>query len=88
VETKKAALAYVGVSNSSEDVSDVISITATDTEAELADITTDEAITFRALDLLGSRRNDAYEVTLAALREDTRMVGGRAGARSGRIGGR
>jgi hypothetical protein len=50
----------------------VISITATDTEAELADITTDEAITFRALDLLGSRRNDAYEVTLAALREDTR----------------
>ncbi len=32
----------------------------------------DEAMTRRALDLLGSRRNDAYEAALAALREDTR----------------
>ena len=31
----------------------------------------DEAMTRRALDLLGSRRNDAYEAALAALREDT-----------------
>jgi hypothetical protein len=29
-------------------------------------------MTRRALDLLGSKRNDAYEVALAALREDTR----------------
>jgi hypothetical protein len=32
----------------------------------------DEAMTRRALDLLGSRCNDAYEAALAALREDTR----------------
>jgi hypothetical protein len=32
----------------------------------------DEAMTRRALDLLGSRRNDAYEAALAALREDTK----------------
>jgi hypothetical protein len=29
-------------------------------------------MTRRALDLLGSKRNDAYEAALAALREDTR----------------
>ncbi|MBM3489646.1 MAG: hypothetical protein FJX68_04225 [Alphaproteobacteria bacterium] len=32
----------------------------------------DEAMTRRALDLLGSRRNDRYEAALAALREDAR----------------
>src|SRR5271166_6267181 len=32
----------------------------------------DEAMTRRALDLLGSRRNDRYDAALAALREDTR----------------
>ena len=31
----------------------------------------DEAMTRRALELLGSKRNDAYEAALAALREDT-----------------
>jgi hypothetical protein len=31
----------------------------------------DEAVARRALDLLGSKRNDAYEAALAALREDT-----------------
>jgi hypothetical protein len=36
------------------------------------DLATDEALTRRALDLLCSRRNDAYEAALAALREDTR----------------
>ena len=33
--------------------------------------TADEAMTHRALELLGSKRNDAYEAALAALREDT-----------------
>jgi hypothetical protein len=32
----------------------------------------DEAMTRRALDLLGSRCNDPYEAALAVLREDTR----------------
>ena len=36
----------------------------------------DEAMTRRALDLLGSRRNDRYEAALAALREE-RGTGGR-----------
>jgi hypothetical protein len=31
----------------------------------------EEVMTRRALDLLGSRRNDAYEAALAVLREDT-----------------
>jgi hypothetical protein len=31
----------------------------------------DETMTQRALDLLGSKRNDAYEAALVALREDT-----------------
>ena len=32
----------------------------------------DEAMTCRALDLLGSRRNDSYDAALAALRENMR----------------
>jgi hypothetical protein len=42
-----------------------------DTEEDIADMETDEAMTRRALELLGSKRNDAYEAALAALREDT-----------------
>ena len=37
----------------------------------MADLAGDEAMTRRALELLGSQRNDAYEVALATLREDT-----------------
>ena len=36
----------------------------------MTDMAADEAMTRRALELLGSRRNDAYEAALAALRED------------------
>jgi hypothetical protein len=70
-ETKKAALAYFGASDQLEDVADAIRATVTETEEETTDIATDEAMTRRALDLLGSGRNDAYEAALAALREDT-----------------
>ena len=35
------------------------------------DMTADEDVTHRALDLLGSKRNDSYEAPLAELREDT-----------------
>ena len=51
----------------------LIRATAESTEADIADMKTDEAMTRRALDLLGSKRNDAYEAALAALREDTRQ---------------
>jgi hypothetical protein len=50
---------------------DAIRATAADTEGDIADMTADEVMTRRALDLLGSKRNDAYEAALAALREDT-----------------
>ena len=36
-------------------------------------MTADEIMSRRALDLLGSKRNDAYEAALAALREDTQQ---------------
>jgi hypothetical protein len=45
--------------------------TATDTEKDIRQMQEDEAMTRRALDLLGSRRNAAYEAAVAALREDT-----------------
>jgi hypothetical protein len=70
-ETSKAALAYVGASDQSEDVADAIRATVTDTEEEKIDIASDEVMTRRALDLLSTKRNDAYEAALAALREDT-----------------
>jgi hypothetical protein len=52
-------------------VVDSIRATAADTQEDMTDMAADEAMTRKALELLGSRRNDAYEVALAALREDT-----------------
>src|SRR5262249_27054466 len=70
-ETVKAALAHSGAPGKQDQVADAIRATAADTEEELADIAEDEAMTRRALDMVGSTRNDAYEAALAALREDT-----------------
>jgi len=56
----------------SERVVDAIRATASDTDGDIREMDEDEAMTRRALDLLGSRRNDRYEAALAALREDTR----------------
>jgi hypothetical protein len=66
------ALVHLDANDQSERVVDAIRATATDTEEDIADMAADEAMTRRALDLLGSRRNDPYEAALAALREDTR----------------
>lgn len=71
-ETVKAALVHLDVTKESERVIDAIQATAANTEAELADVQEDETMTRRALDLLGSKRNDAYEAALAALRDGTR----------------
>jgi hypothetical protein len=68
----KAALAHLGEPGEQDQVADAIRATAADTEEELADIAEDEAITRRALDLVGTTRNDAYEAALAILRENTR----------------
>jgi hypothetical protein len=66
------ALAHLDATNPSERVIDAIRATASDTEKDVREMQHDEAMTQRALDLLNSRRNDAYEAALAELREDTR----------------
>ena len=70
-ETVKVALVHLDTTGPSERVIDAIRATAADTDEDIAEMEADEAMTRRALDLLGSRRNDAYEAALAALREDT-----------------
>ena len=55
----------------SERVVDAIRAAAADTEEDMAEAAADEAVTRSALELLGSKRNDAYEAALTALREDT-----------------
>jgi hypothetical protein len=70
-ETVKVALAHLDAPGQSERVIDAIRATAADTEEAMADMAADEAMTRRALELLGSKRNDAYESALAELREDT-----------------
>jgi hypothetical protein len=72
-DTVKVALVHLDVTKESERVMDAIQATAANTEADIADVQEDETMTRRALDLLGSKRNDAYEAALAALREDTQQ---------------
>jgi hypothetical protein len=69
-ETVKMALVHLDAADQSERVVDAIRATAADTEADIADMAEDESVTRRALDLLGTRRNDAYEAALGLLRED------------------
>jgi hypothetical protein len=70
-ETVKAALVHVGATDQTERVADAIRATAEETAQDLADMEADEAMTRRALEILGSSRKDAYQAALAALREDT-----------------
>jgi hypothetical protein len=67
----KVALVHLDVENESERVIDAIKATTQDTEADIADLQEDEAMTRRALELLCSNRNDAYEAAIEAQREDT-----------------
>jgi hypothetical protein len=71
-KTKQAALAHLGASDRSEDVSDAVRATAADTKEVLADTAADEVMTRHALELIGATRNDAYEAALAALSEGAR----------------
>lgn len=71
-ETVKVALVHLDAAGQSERVVDAIRATPAETEEDIREMQEDEAMTRRALDLLGSRRNDAYEAALTALREDTR----------------
>jgi hypothetical protein len=64
-------LVHLKNAGEAEWAADAIRATATDTEDEIRDMQEDEAVTNRAIKLLGSRRNDAYEAALAMLRDDT-----------------
>jgi hypothetical protein len=70
-DTAKVAVAHLHPSGEPESVAEAVRATTADTEEDVADVAADEAMTHRALALLCSRRNDAYEAALAALREDT-----------------
>ena len=53
-------------------VVDAIRATVDDTAEDIRELEEDGAMTLQALDLLNSNRDDAYEVALAVLRDDTR----------------
>jgi hypothetical protein len=65
------ALVHLDATGQSERVVDAIRATAADTADEIRAMLEDEAMTRRALEILGSRRDDAYDAALAELREDT-----------------
>jgi hypothetical protein len=48
-----------------------VDATAVDTEDEIRELREDDAVTRRAIKLLGSKRKDSYETALATVREDT-----------------
>src|SRR6516162_4124226 len=58
-ETVKVALVHLDTTGQSERVVDALCATVADTDDDIAEMETDEAMTHRALDLLGSKRNDA-----------------------------
>ena len=70
-ETVKVALVHLDTSGQSERVVDAIRTTVEDTQDDMTDMAADETMTRDALELLDSKRNDAYEAALAGLREDT-----------------
>jgi hypothetical protein len=69
--TAKVAVVHLNDADDSEKAKDAVRASTADTEADIRDLEEDEAMTRQGLDLLASKRNDAYEAALAALREDT-----------------
>ena len=72
-ETVKMALVHLDSLDQSERVVDAIRASAADTDEDIRDMQEDEAVTHRAIKLLVTKRNDAYEAAMAALRDDTRQ---------------
>jgi hypothetical protein len=66
-----APVVHLDVTRPFEKVVDAIRATPAETAEDMADMEKDEAMTRRALDLLGAGNADAYDAALAALREDT-----------------
>lgn len=71
-DTAKAAIAHLRTTEAPESVERAVQATDADTRAELAGLDEDEAMTRQALDLLSSKRKDAYEAGLGTLRGDSR----------------
>jgi hypothetical protein len=70
-ETAKAALAHLGAGEQVERASDAVRTTEAATAEWSADLLEDKQLTLRALELLSAQRNDAYELALRTLRQDT-----------------
>lgn len=68
----KCALVHLDSGAPIERAVDAVRARDRDTEAELADMGADEAITRRALAVLQSGQSDAYQRAVGALRDDTR----------------
>jgi hypothetical protein len=71
-DTASSALAHLHGGEVTEGIRAAIRDTPADTKEALRDLKADEAMTRRALELIGSCRNDRYEAALEALRGDTR----------------
>ena len=68
----KVALVHLYAGVNAGSLGDAIRATAKDTDDAISGIKKNEALTRRALDVLGSRQKDAYEAALAVLCHDTR----------------
>jgi hypothetical protein len=60
-------LAHLDAADQPECVSTAVRATAADTDEDIADVAADETVTRGALELLASKRNDAYETALAGI---------------------
>jgi hypothetical protein len=69
--TVKAALVLCDPTDHTEDIAEAVRATVTDTEEAAEGLWENEAITRRALNLLGERCDDAYEAALATMAGDT-----------------
>ena len=67
-----AAVVHLTSNADSDEVGLAVRRSADDNAAEVADIDEDEAMTRRAISILASQCDNAYEVALAEVREDTR----------------
>jgi len=65
------ALAHLTKAGESLDVGEAVRVTSAYAEEEIRDLDDGEAVTRRALEILGSRRNDAYEAALKQLLDET-----------------
>jgi len=69
--TASVAVTHITGSARSDEAGDAVRTSASDDADGMADLDADEAMTLKAMGILGTSRNDAYEATLAELRDDT-----------------